>query len=657
MNSAVTTSHSARTTGVILLRVLMAFLIALGWTANASAQVVNTYINPTDGPINGSTTCGSPLVRNFNVLDSFVVSDVDLGFFATHSWRGDIRLTLQSPLGTRVQLVNGDASSTSGDNLNARLSDENAQTVNTDNPTGNHSTTTPPPFANDFSPNSPLSAFDGELSAGIWRLEICDIYTGADDGTFRHAELYLTELPTNIADLSINKSVSNSNPSAGSSITYTIQVQSSAGSTGTATGVEVTDLLPSGTTYVTHSGPGSYNSGTGIWQIGSLAPGASATLSIQATVNATAGATVINSAEIIASSLADLDSTVNNGANGEDDYDTVSFTVSGSRTAGIPPVLSCPAGTSVFDWSTRTWSAGATSNSYAFGGLGTISFNMVNPGQWLNNATFGGQSPSRQNGLHAGTFDWSVVQLVNLASRDDLVTTTISLPAAMPGAQFTIFDVDFGNNQFADRVIVEGRLGGSVVYPSLTNGVVNYVIGNAAYGDGASNNDSANGNVVVTFAQPIDTILIYYGDHSLAPSNPGQQAIALHDMTFCSPSTTIEVSKVSYVVSDPVNGAVSPRAIPGAIMEYCILIQNSGTSDATSVIANDPLPADMTFVTGSIVSGTSCATASQSEDDNASGSDETDPFGASFVGGTVTATAPFLAAGSNFAFTFRAAVN
>ena len=154
-----------------------------------------------------------------------------------------------------------------------------------------------------------------------------------------------------------------------------------------------------------------------------------------------------------------------------------------------------------------------------------------------------------------------------------------------------------------------------------------------------------------------DVPFVYYGDHALAPANPGQQAVALHDITFCSPSTTIEVNKVSFVVSDPVNGASDPKAIPGAIMQYCILIQNTGLIEATNVVANDVLPTDMTFVHGSMLSGTSCATATQSEDDDASGGDESDPFGASFASGTVTANAHSLSAGSDFAFTFRATVN
>ena len=49
----------------------------------------------------------------------------------------------------------------------------------------------------------------------------------------------------------------------------------------------MSDLLPAGYTYVSHSGPGSYNAGTGAWSIGGLASGGTATLNVVATVNAT----------------------------------------------------------------------------------------------------------------------------------------------------------------------------------------------------------------------------------------------------------------------------------------------------------------------------------------------------------------------------------
>ena len=121
-----------------------------------------------------------------------IVGDVDLGVFAIHTWRGDIRITLQSPAGTRQQLVNGDEIAFSGDNFSVRLNDGGTQVVNTDDPIANHSGSAVPPYQHNFAPNAPLSVFNGQASAGTWRLEICDIWPTEDDGTFVRSDLYLT---------------------------------------------------------------------------------------------------------------------------------------------------------------------------------------------------------------------------------------------------------------------------------------------------------------------------------------------------------------------------------------------------------------------------------------------------------------------------------
>ena len=64
-----------------------------------------------------------------------------------------------------------------------------------------------------------------------------------------------------------------------------------------ATGVEVTDLLPSGYSYQSHfASQGSYAPASGLWSVGSVAAGGSATLDLSASVDAgTEGSTITNS--------------------------------------------------------------------------------------------------------------------------------------------------------------------------------------------------------------------------------------------------------------------------------------------------------------------------------------------------------------------------
>jgi len=632
--------------------------LALALAANpAAAQTTTTYSNTTTGAISETATpCATPLVRNFSVAANAQITDVNIGVQFAHSYRGDIRATLVAPSGTVVNLITNVG--TGADNLNVLFDDSATTGIATH--TANDNTAAAPPYQRNFSPETPLAALNGQGSAGTWQLTICDSLNG-DTGNFTRADLTLTTVPAApSADLSLTKSVSNAAPAAGTSISYVLSVTNASGSALTATGVTVQDILPAGFAFTGASGFGSYNSTTGAWTVGSIPPGTTRTLTITGTVTASAGATIANIAEVSASSAFDFDSTPGNGAAGEDDYDTASFTVAGTRVAGTPPTLVCPVGSTVHDWDGVTWAAGTTSGSYPLAAIGTMNFNIgIGGGTFLNNATYGGQSPTRQNVVTGGfsPAQFSIFEIVDMTSQAGSVASTFTLPTAVPGAQFRLFDIDYAAGQFADRVTVTGSFNGSPVTPVLTNGVSNYVIGNSAYGDGTSADASANGNVVVTFNAPVDTIVVEYGNHSLAPANPGQQAIAIHDVTFCRPTANLMIAKTSSVVSDPTNGTTDPKAIPGATMRYCILVTNNGSGTATAINVADALPAATSFVPASLRSGPSCAGAATVEDDNSSGADESDPFGASITGTSLSATASTLAPGTALAVVFDVVVN
>ncbi|NDV17226.1 DUF11 domain-containing protein [Muricauda sp. TY007] len=121
-------------------------------------------------------------------------------------------------------------------------------------------------------------------------------------------------------DLSLTKTIDKSPPLVSDNVRFTLTVTNDGPSE--ATSVEVTDLLPSGYTYVTDNGEGAYNEATGIWNVGSLASGGTISLNILAKVNASGD--YDNVAEITGHDQTDIDSTPNNDAPGEDDQDEVS---------------------------------------------------------------------------------------------------------------------------------------------------------------------------------------------------------------------------------------------------------------------------------------------------------------------------------------------
>lgn len=123
--------------------------------------------------------------------------------------------------------------------------------------------------------------------------------------------------PIPVADLYLEKVVSETTPYIGDNITFTVTA-SNDGPSG-ATGVVVTDILPSGYTYISDDSGGNYDLGTGLWDVGVLDSGISDTLEI--TVNVNGSEDYINVAEITAADQYDPDSTPNNNDINEDDQD------------------------------------------------------------------------------------------------------------------------------------------------------------------------------------------------------------------------------------------------------------------------------------------------------------------------------------------------
>jgi large repetitive protein len=101
------------------------------------------------------------------------------------------------------------------------------------------------------------------------------------------------------ADLAITKTVNNATPNVGDNVTFTITVTNNGPDA--ATGVQVTDQLPAGLTYVSDNGAGAYISGTGVWTVGTIAFPGTATLEITALVTTAALPSANNIATITAS--------------------------------------------------------------------------------------------------------------------------------------------------------------------------------------------------------------------------------------------------------------------------------------------------------------------------------------------------------------------
>ncbi len=121
-------------------------------------------------------------------------------------------------------------------------------------------------------------------------------------------------------------------------------------------------------------------------------------------------------------------------------------------------------------------------------------------------------------------------------------------------------------------------------------------------------------------------------------------------------ATGLSITKTSNVESDGVS-VINPKSVPGAIIKYCILVINNGGLSQTNVVVADPLPTNTTLVPSTLFTGTTCSGAVTPEDIDAIGADESDPYGISVSGSTVSGSALSLTAGMTFAMVFSVTIN
>jgi uncharacterized repeat protein (TIGR01451 family) len=113
-------------------------------------------------------------------------------------------------------------------------------------------------------------------------------------------------------------------------------------------------------------------------------------------------------------------------------------------------------------------------------------------------------------------------------------------------------------------------------------------------------------------------------------------------------AAALTATKTSTIISDPINLLVNPKMIPGATVEYCIVVANAaGGASATAPTISDAVPTQTTFVPGSIlINGTSTCTGGA-----AGGAYTTTPVPT--VSGTLADVAP----GASSSLRFRVTIN
>lgn len=163
-------------------------------------------------------------------------------------------------------------------------------------------------------------------------------------------------------------------------------------------------------------------------------------------------------------------------------------------------------------------------------------------------------------------------------------------------------------------------------------------------GGGAGTRGTRLTNSAVNAVDAIDTVLADGAGRTDVQYDGSFSAADDYAVT----AAALSVVKTSTVISDPVSGTTAPKAIPGAVIEYCIAVSNGPIgATATGVTVTDDLPAGITYYDanfGAVTDGATCDTA------DATGT-------GSHSSGTVSGSLSDIAAGETRTLIFQATID
>ncbi|MFV2081331.1 MAG: DUF11 domain-containing protein [bacterium] len=183
---------------------------------------------------------------------------------------------------------------------------------------------------------------------------------------------------------------------------------------------------------------------------------------------------------------------------------------------------------------------------------------------------------------------------------DDIDTTALSVfvesgaTAGYQSAEDTALFIDELRPDFASTVYVLASIpatayDGSVAIISLT---ATTEVGGTTASEGAVLSETVGPDTPLA----VDVVFADGAGSSDAANDGTHSALGAYIVE----SADLAVTKSSVVISDPVNLGVNPKAIPGATVRYTVLVTNNGSADAGTVVVTDSVPANTTFVPGSI---------------------------------------------------------
>lgn len=240
-----------------------------------------------------------------------------------------------------------------------------------------------------------------------------------------------------------------------------------------------------------------------------------------------------------------------------------------------------------------------------------------------------------------------------------------SLRAFVDANNNGVYDVNVDTADFIDELAPDASATVFIVanVPNTPGASTAFVSLNAVAAAGGTPNTRGADLVATSLLTPDNALtvdVVFADDTGLLdqPRNGAQRAFDSYRIA----TASVSMTKTSRVVSDPINLLVNPRAIPGATLEYCLTVTNAGPGTVTGVSITDSIPANTSYqpnslTVGGLGVGGVCVLNGTAEDDDTTGGDETDLYGGSFNGTTVTATLPAILPLIPLTAAFRVTVN
>ncbi len=165
-------------------------------------------------------------------------------------------------------------------------------------------------------------------------------------------------------DVSLTKTVDQAQTTVGSNVVFTLTVNNNGDA---VTGATVTDVLPNGSVYVSDDSGGAYDSGTGIWTIGNMAAGGTATLNL--TIQLTEEGSLTNTATV------SINETETDTTNNEDTACVSVPTTLPCNESGI--TLIAESGETSYQWyKDGVMISGATTDTYLLTEVGEYNYTI-----------------------------------------------------------------------------------------------------------------------------------------------------------------------------------------------------------------------------------------------------------------------------------------